>query len=205
MAYAMKRRRNAGQPKSRSRNVKTRASSMFKKGQKTASRMIDGRKMRGSQADIRKEIHRLIREDGTKTEIDLLTGPAGKDTDAYQFRQGVASEAANVAGFNPGRSGGSRAAISVDEEYDRDEEDDARSFDSASARALSLAAEYRTEGEGMSSSEALKKAWAKVKGEGARANPRRRRNGTKKGMMRKTSRRAFESNPRNFGAEFLFI
>ena len=34
-----------------------------------------------------------------------------------------------------------------------------------------------------------------------RSNPRR--NGTKKGMMRKTSRRAYEKNP--FGAEFLFI
>ena len=36
-----------------------------------------------------------------------------------------------------------------------------------------------------------------------RANPRR--NGTKKGMRRRTARRAYEKNPRNFGAEFLFI
>ena len=158
----------------------------------------------------------------------------------HEFRKGLASVAADVAGFKPSRSS-SRAGKTVSREFARDKRDTKRGFESASAQAMRVRAE-----QGVS----LKEAWAIVKGESkpkrkssskrkssarsqdvssmtwgdlrkkagkkykvgmtrveveeivsVRSNPRR--NGTKKGMMRKTSRRAYEKNP--FGAEFLFI
>ena len=106
MAYAMKRRRNAGQPKSRAQNTKTRNSKMFARGQRVAAKLIAGRRLnpQKSQAEIRKEIHALIRQHGSQSDVDLLTGPAGKNTESHQFRQGVASVAADVAGFKPSSS-----------------------------------------------------------------------------------------------------
>jgi hypothetical protein len=137
MAYAMKRRRNAGQPKSRAQNTKTRNSKMFARGQRLAAKLIAGRRMSGTQAEVRKEIHALVRQHGSQSDVDLLTGPAGKNTDAHQFRQGLASVAADVAGFKPSRSSGrraSRAASSVTREFARDRKDTKKEFESASEK-----------------------------------------------------------------------
>lgn len=237
MAYAMKRRRNAGAPKRRTQLTKMRGSASFKRGQRLAGKLIAGRKLRGSQKEIRQQIHALVRDQGSKSDIALLEGPTGVGKAPHQFRKGLASVAADVAGFKPSRSS-SRAGKTVSREFARDKRDTKRGFESASAQAMRVRAE-----QGVS----LKEAWAIVKGESkpkrkssskrkssassakrkrikmpgggfrymvdgkfaskakydaaGRSNPRR--NGTKKGQRRKTSRRAYEKNP--FGAEFLFI
>lgn len=198
MAYAMKRRRNAGAPKRRAQLTKMRASAPFKRGQRLAAKLIAGRKLRGSQKEIRQQIHALVREEGSKSDIALLEGPTGAGGDAHKFRKGLASVAADVAGFQPSRSS-SRAGKTVSREFARDKRDTKRKFKSASARAMEIRHQ-----QGVS----LAEAWAIVKGESKpkrKSSAKRRRNGTKKGQRRKTARRAFEKNPRNFGAEFLFI
>jgi hypothetical protein len=195
----MKRRRNAGQPKSRAQNTKTRNSKMFARGQRLAAKLIAGRRMSGTQAEVRKEIHALVRQHGSQSDVDLLTGPAGKNTDAHQFRQGLASVAADVAGFKPSRSSGrraSRAASSVTREFARDRKDTKKEFESASEKAMRTMHE-----EGVS----LAEAWAIVKGE---SKPKRKSKSKSSGRRKKSSSRRSRArrNPsRDFGAEFLFI
>jgi len=189
MAYAMKRRRNAGAPKRRTQLTKMRGSASFKRGQRLAAKLIAGRRLnpKRSQKEIRQQIHALVREQGSKSDIALLEGPTGVGKAPHQFRKGLASVAADVAGFKPSRSS-SRAGKTVSREFARDKRDTKRGFESASAQAMRVRAE-----QGVS----LKEAWAIVKGESkpkrkskskrkSTANPRR--NGTKTGMMRKTGR-----------------
>lgn len=202
MAYAMKRRLNRGQPKSRAQNVKTRNSKMFARGQRAAAKLVAGRRLnpQKSQAEIRKEIHALMHKHGSKSDVDLLTGPAGKNTDAHQFRQGVASVAADLAGFKPSSSSGrkpSRAAESVKEEYSRDRKDTKKKYNSQSAKAMRL---YHS-GEASS----LAEAWRIVKGE---SKPKRKSKSKSSSRRKKSSSRRSRArrNPsRDFGAEFLFI
>jgi len=201
MAYAIKRRRNAGAPKRRAQNTKMRDSAPYKRGQRLAAELIAGRKLRGTQKEIRSQIHALVRQHGSKSDIALLEGRMGADGDPHKFRKGLGSVASDVAGFKPSRSSrsSSRAAKAVSREYARDRRDTKSKFESASAKAMRIRHE-----QGVS----LAEAWAIVKGESKpkrKSSAKRRRNGTKKGMRRKTARRAYESNPRDFGAEFLFI
>ena len=167
MAYAMKRRRNAGAPKRRKQLTTMRGSASFKRGQRLAGKLIAGRKLRGSQKEIRQQIHKLVRENGSKSDIALLEGPIGVGKAPHEFRKGLASVAADVAGFEPSRSS-SRAGKTVSSEFDRDKRDTKRGFESASARAMRVRAE-----QGVS----LKEAWAIVKGE---SKPKRKSSAKRK-------------------------
>jgi len=202
MAYAMKRRLNGGKdPKRRAAGVKTRKSKMFARGQRLAAKLVAGRKMRGTRKDIYDEIKRLVRQHGSQSDVDLLTGPAGVGTPSNDFREGLNSVATDLSGFKPSRSSGrgaSRAAKSVKEEYSRDRKDTKEEFESASEKAMRTMHE-----EGVS----LAKAWAIVKGE---SKPKRKRKSKSKSSSRRkksSSRRSrARRNPsRDFGAEFLFI
>lgn len=198
MAYAMK-RRNAGRPKQRARRMKGKQSKFYTYGFDFGMKHGD---RRGTQKQIRRSIYDAIREDGSAEEKRLARD---QDSRAMDFRQGTRDAAAALAGFNPSR-GSDRDARIVSRAYDEDDVTEARrgvrSVDGLSYRDLQrLGAELGLKVIGVKKA-ALQRKIERKQG-GARANPRR--NGTKKGMMRKTSRRAYESNPRNFGAEFLFI
>jgi len=199
MAYAMKRRLNRGQPKSRAQNVKTRNSKMFARGQRLAAKLVAGRRMSGSQKEIRQAIHALIRQHGSKSDVDLLTGPAGKNTDAHQFRQGVASVASDLSGFKPSSSSGrksSRAAKSVKSEYSRDREDTKKEFESASEKAMRTMHE-----KGVS----LAEAWRIVKGESSPKRKSKSKSSSRRKSSSRSRSRARRNPSRDFGAEFLFI
>jgi hypothetical protein len=198
MAYAIKRRRNAGAPKRRKALAKTRNSKMYARGQRLAAKLIAGRRLnpQRSQKEIRQEIHELVRKHGSKSDVDLLEGEMGVGTPSYEFRKGLASVASDVAGFKPSGSSGrrrSRAAASVDREYARDRKDTEEEFESASAKAMRIRHE-----KGVS----LAEAWAEVKGE---SKPKRKRKSKSKSSGRRKSRSRARRNPRDFGAEFLFI
>jgi len=182
MAYAMKRRRNAGAPKRRKQLTTMRGSASFERGQRLAGKLIAGRKLRGSQKEIRQQIHKLVRENGSKSDIALLEGPIGVGKAPHEFRKGLASVAADVAGFKPSRSS-SRAGKTVSREFARDKRDTKRGFESASAQAMRVRAE-----QGVS----LKEAWAIVKGE---SKPKRK---SKSSGRRKesSSRSRARKNPR---------
>ena len=115
-------RRNAGAPKRRAASTKMRASAPFKKGQKAAARVTKGRRLSGTQKEIRQQIHELIRQKGTAEEKKLLAGPIGAGKAPHSFRKGLASYAAELAGFNPSRSS-SRAGAVVQKEFARDRKD----------------------------------------------------------------------------------
>ena len=87
MAYAMKRRRNAGAPKRRKQLTTMRGSASFKRGQRLAAKLIAGRKLRGSQKEIRQQIHALVRDQGSKSDIALLEGPIGVGKAPHEFRK----------------------------------------------------------------------------------------------------------------------
>jgi hypothetical protein len=164
--------------------------------------MKHGRKS-GTQKQVRQSIYAALRSKGTAEEQKL--GLLGRDDRALSFRLGTRDAAAALAGFDPSR-GSDRDARIVSDAYNEDDVTEARrgvrSADGLSYRDLQrLGAELGLKVIGVKKA-VLQRKIAKAQG-GARANPRR--NGTKKGMMRKTSRRAYEKNPRNFGAEFLFI
>ena len=200
MAYSMKRRRNAGRPKQRARRMKGKQSKFYTYGFDFG--MKHGRKS-GTQKQIRQSIYAAIRSKGTTEEQKL--GLTGQDARAMDFRQGTRDAAAALVGFKPSR-GSDRDARIVSRAYDEDDVTEARrgvrSADGLSYRDLQkLGAELGLKVIGVKKA-TLQRKIAKAQG-GARANPRR--NGTKKGMRRRTARRAFEKNPRNFGAEFLFI
>jgi hypothetical protein len=194
---AVKRRRNAGQPKLREHNTVTRNSAKYAHGQQVASKLIAGRKLTGSQSKIRKQIHALIRKHGSKSDIALLTGNMfGEGSpDPYRFRQGVASVAADLAGFDGASSGRSRAARSVTAETKRDKKDTKRAYKGKYSSAMAM-----SHGEGIS----LGDAWEVVKGEmtltqakeGAKANPRRKKQVRKSKASRKA--RSKRRNPVNF-------
>ena len=194
MAYAMKRRRNAGAPKRRKQLDKTRNSKMFARGQRLAAKLISGRKLRGSQKEVRQQIHALVRQHGSKSDIDLLEGPTGVGKPSYQFRKGLASVAADVGGFKPSGSGRSKAAKTVRREFKRDKKDTKRAFKGGGAEAMRL---YHS-GE----ADSLAEAWRMVKGESS-SKPKRKSRSKSKSSKRRSRARA---NPnRDFGAEFLFI
>jgi hypothetical protein len=198
MAYAMK-RRNAGRPVQRKRRMKGKQSKFYTYGFDFGMKHGD---RRGTQKQIRRSIYAAIREDGSAEEKRLARD---QDARAMDFRQGTRDAAAALAGFKPSR-GSDRDARIVSRAYDEDDVTEARrgvrSADGLSYRDLQkLGKELGLKVFGVKKA-VLQRKIAKAQG-GARANPRR--NGTKKGMRRRTARRAYESNPRNFGAEFLFI
>ena len=205
MAYAMKRRRNGGKdPERREAGVKTRKSKMFARGQRLAAKLVAGRKMRGTRKDIYDEIKRLVRQHGSQSDVDLLTGPAGVGTPSNDFREGLNSVATDLSGFKPSRSSGrraSRAASSVTRAYSQDRKDTKEEFDSQAGAAASKAAEYRRGG--MSQKAAMKKAWREVKGE---SSPKRKSKSSGRRKKSSSRRSRARRNPsRDFGAEFLFI
>jgi len=198
MAYAMK-RRNAGRPEQRARRMKGKQSKFYTYGFDFGMKHGD---RRGTQKQIRRSIYAAIREDGSAEEKRLARD---QDSRAMDFRQGTRDAAAALAGFKPSR-GSDRDARIVSRAYGEDDVTEARrgvrSADGLAYRDLQkLGAELGLKVIGVRKATLLNRI-RKAQG-GARANPRR--NGTRKGMMRRTSRRAYESNPRNFGAEFLFI
>jgi len=196
MAYAMKRRRNGGKdPKRRAAGVKTRKSKMFARGQRLAAKLVAGRKMRGTRKDIYDEIKLLVRQHGSQSDVDLLTGPAGVGLPSNDFREGLNSVATDLSGFKPSGSGRSKAAKAVRREFKRDKKDTKKEFESASAKAMRIRSER-----GVS----LAEAWAIVKGESEPESKRKRKSRSKSKSSKRRSRA--RANPsRDFGAEFLFI
>lgn len=200
MAYAMKRRRNAGRPKRRAERLKGKQSKFYTYGFDFGIK--HGRKS-GTQKQIRQSIYAAIRAKGSPEEKRLAL--TGQDARAMDFRQGIRDAAAKIAGFSPSR-GSDRDARIVERAYSQDDVTEARrgmrSVDGLSYRELqSLGAELGLKVIGVNRATLQRKVEKKLGS--ARANPRH--NGTKKGMRRRTARRAYESNPRDFGAEFLFI
>lgn len=221
MAYAMK--RNAGRPKQRTRRLKGKQSVHYRKGYNLGKRVGKGK----SQKMIKKSIFAHIRSRGSAEEQRLLTESTAAGMD---FRQGCRDAAGHLAGFNP--SGGSdRAERIVERAY---EERPARKSSGSSKRKrikmpngsfrymvdgkfASKAAYDAAGGKSSSRKSSSQKSssrkrdvssmsWGDLRKKAGkqykvgmtrveveeivsmRANPRRRR-----------------SNPRNFGAEFLFI
>lgn len=204
---AVKRRRNAGAPKRRKASTKMRGSAAFKKGQSVAAKLIAGRKLTGSQKKIRQQIHALIRKHGSKKDIDLLEGPIGAGKPPHSFRKGVASVAADVAGFDGESSGRSKAARAVTAETKRDKRDTLSEYEITRDEAMEHAKKLRALG--FEKGQALSLGWKVAKGEktfaqakktrkkkGAKANPHcmNPRRKTKRKSRSKSRRR----NPVNF-------
>ena len=197
MAYAMKRRRNGGKdPKRRAAGVKTRKSKMFARGQRLAAKLVAGRKMRGTRKDIYDEIKLLVRQHGSQSDVDLLTGPAGVGLPSNDFREGLNSVATDLSGFKPSGSGRSKAAKAVRREFKRDKKDTKRAFKGSGAEAMRL---YHS-GE----ADSLAEAWRMVKGESS-SKPKPKRKSRSKSKSSKRRSRARANPSRDFGAEFLFI
>jgi len=180
MALALSLRRNRGAPKRRARLTKTRNSAAFKAGQRAAARVAGGRRISKTQNSARSQLFELIRKHGTKKEIDLLSGPATAGGAAHDFRKGVRSVAADIAGFKPSASSGkkSKAAKSVKKEYKRDKKDTKKTFKATSADAMAIKHKY-----GVS----LKDAWAIAKGDKPVPGSKRKTSTRKASTAKKSS------------------